>query len=343
MTHLFTPTIHPLWTPEDEQFLIETHGTLLVRQQAEHLGRAVKDVAAKRVRLHQRGVISIFAQAFRPRWTRVQDEWLRDNYHRYTMRTLMRKLGRTETAIVMRKRKLDIRRSDGFYTAMALAEVFGCDAKRVTALVQEGYLRGSRAPYLQGKKHPWVFTERNVRKFIRSYPWLLRPQKMQHHFYRSLVMDEWTRDPWYNCKQAAVIVGIGEDALQKRFRSGEIPASQRSPNRKWSHWLIRRSALLANFKRHDTREIRSRQMRDWQVSRRRRQGLPMKLYAVWEVTCPECGAIHRIRAHPKAWTKQVLELASNQHQCRKEVPLGSRGADGPDRDQSQGLPVRVAD
>ena len=315
--------VHRPWTPEDEQVLIDTYSTLTARLQADKLGRPREDVVAKRARMVKKGQLSIYERAYHPVWSPEQDDWLRDNYHKYTMKTLSRRLGRTECAIWLRKRRLNIRRTDGFYTCRALAEIFRCDPKRIASLYEQGYLTGKRAPYLQGQNRPWVFNEGDVEAFIRTYPWLTQPDKMQEHYFRSMVRDEWARDPWYSCKDAAEIVGIGDDALQKRLRSGEVPAFQRSPGKAWSRWWIRRTALLTHFKRHDTRDRRSAAMKHHQTEGRLRKGLPIKVATVWAIACQECAERYTVETPYRGNSKDALQLAAQQHQCPNQQEVAA--------------------
>ena len=312
--------VNRTWTSAEEAFLITSHSSLLIREQAKALSRDPKDVADKRSRMSRKGLLSSHDRGYLPTWSPEADEWLRDNYHRYTMKTLVRKLGRTETAIILRKKRLGIVRSDGFYTCRALAEVFGCDSKNVAAFYHEGYLKGKRAPYLQGRHRPWVFVDGPIGEFIRTYPWLLRPAKMkEEHYFRSLVRNEWERDPWYTTQEAASLMGVADNTLLKRFNSGEIPAFQRSPEDRFSYWWVRRSALLEHFRCHDTREERSRNMANMQRSRRERSGLPRRIAVVWEMVCQDCAERYTVEASPRAWSPEVLELAKVQHQCAAEV------------------------
>lgn len=305
------------WSAAQDAFLVQTHTALNARRQAEQLGMSYSAVITRRKTLARGALLVLADRAYHPRWTREEDDWLRDNYHRLTMRMLQLRLRRSEVAIVMRKRRLGILRTDGFYTARSLGALLGCDPKRIADLVRHGYLKGRRAPYLQGKHMPWAFSEQGVGRFIRQYPWLVNPARMEEHYFRSLVHQEWQQDPWYNCRAAARLVGIGENALQVRLRSGEVPAFQRSPGRRWSRWWVRRSALLTHFRRHDLREDRARAMAVQQRDRRCQNGLPYKLHTVWGVVCQRCSEEYRVEAPPKMRGPQVLELARAKgcHDC----------------------------
>ena len=237
------------------------------------------------------------------------------------MAYLVKKLGRTAVAITLKKKRLGIRRTDGYYTCRSLAEIFGGDPKRIAAWYEQGFLTGKRAPYLQGSNRPWVFSEEDVEQLIHKYPWLLRPEKMQQHYFRSMVREEWERDPWYSSKEAAEIVGVNSETVMRRLRSGEIPGFQRSPNSAWSLWWIRRSDLLTHFKRHDTRDARSARTSQQRRKGRLAKGLPTQVATVWMLVCQDCAEQFTVEAPTRARSPEVLGLALAQHQCpnRQEV------------------------
>ena len=222
-----TAYVYAPWTEVEEQFLVDTYSTLTAKEQTVQLARQNADVVAKRMRMLKKGRFEGLRRAYHPPWTQQEDDWLRDNYHKYTIKTLVRRLQRSEVAILLRKRRLNIRRTDGFYTARALAEIFGCDEKKVSALYHERYLKGRKAPYLQGRHHPWMFTELAVVRFIRATPWLLSPEKVeQEHYFRAIHRQEWERDPWYDSQQSAAMMGGGRGHPETAAHRGNpgVPA-----------------------------------------------------------------------------------------------------------------------
>ena len=48
---------------------------------------------------------------------------------------------------------------------------------------------------------------------------------MPEHYFRSIVRAEYERDPWYNCQEAAALLGvITDDAVQRYINHGWLPA-----------------------------------------------------------------------------------------------------------------------
>lgn len=298
---------------EIDTFLIETHSTLTARQQAKQLGKPYHLVISRRMRLYRQGRLSASDRAYLPRWTREEDEFLEDHYSIRTIKTLCQRLGRSEIAIIMHKRRLGLHRTDGFYTAASLGDIFGIDQKGVAWFAEQKWLKGSRAPYKQGNNRPRFFSEQNVRKFIRRYPWLLRPEKMTEHFFRSLLLKEWRRDPWYSVKQAAKLLGCADDTLLRYVHSGAVEAFKRQRDRKWGIFWVRRSALEGFWEK--VKENKRQKSREARLNSYRRQGLPTILYTAWQVRCPDCGEIFSVEAPPRVHGPQVLELARQQHKC----------------------------
>lgn len=296
-----------------DTFLIETHSNLTAKQQAEQLNLPYHMVITRRMRLYRQGRISVSARAYLPRWSREEDEFLEDHYSNMTIKTLCQKLGRSELAIILHKRRLGLHRTDGFYTAATLGEIFGIDPKGVAWFAEQGWLKGSRAPYKQGNNHPWYFSEQNVRRFIRRYPWLLRLNKMTEHYFRSILWKEWKRDPWYSVKQAAKLLGCADDTLLRHVHSGAVEAFKRQRDRKWGIWWVRLSALQGFWEKvkANKRQKSSEARRDYYLQ----HGLPTKLRTVWQLQCQDCGEVYSIEAPPRAHGSEVLELARQQHKC----------------------------
>lgn len=242
------PRTYRLWTTKEEQFIIDTYSTLMAKEQADRLHRNQAQVVEKRMRMVRDGLLSQ-RRAYLPRWTRKEEEWLADNYWRLPMRTLMRRLRRSEVGIVLKKRRLGLLRTDGYYTARAIGELFGQDAKWIAKLHNEGYIQGEKAPYAFGLNRVWIFTEEDVVRFLRTYPWLVDRTRMKEHYFRSIIRKEWDKDPWYTTQEVADQVQCHKESIKRRLRKGSLQGHQRSPEGAWSYWRIRGSTLeAANLK-----------------------------------------------------------------------------------------------
>lgn len=230
-----------------DQFLVRTHSTLNARQQAAQLGFHYNYVVYRRMILYRKGLISIHKRAYHAPWSTDQMEYLEEEYSFKTMSSICKRLNRSELAVILKKRRMGLTRTENFYTATMLARIFHVDPKKLIYLHQKGYLKGRRAAYHQGPSRPYVFQEEDVEAFIRAYPFFLVPdmnRKNECHYFRGVLREEWQRDPWMNSKAAAYFVGCEVDALLRAARRGIIKGYQLSPNSRWSLWWFRHSALL---------------------------------------------------------------------------------------------------
>lgn len=77
--------------------------------------------------------------------------------------------GRSETAIVLQRKRLRLLKNLDGMSATCLSEAFGVDIKTVTRWIEKGYLlserRGTERTALQGGDE-WYIKEKNIRKFI---------------------------------------------------------------------------------------------------------------------------------------------------------------------------------
>lgn len=250
----------------------------------------------------------------RKEWTEAEIQYLSDKYGLVSKKTLARNLQRTEGAVYLATKKLLNHQHiyDNFYTAQELARVLAKDAKTVVYWAQRGWLKGRRAPYYQGANRFWIFTERNVVRCLKDRPWLVNLKKLSEHYFRSIVLDEWKRDPWYTPEQAAPMLGVKTpDAVHRYIYLGWLPAEKR-PGGPWQgSWMIRHSAI-EGFLAKDPRPGHKHTLVS--ASRRRnlrKEGRPIRVAMIWQFECPRCGLDVKIMAPPKMWGPDVRERFIN--------------------------------
>ena len=100
-------TIKGPWSPAEEAFLIQHHGTLSNQVIAERLGRSIPAVESRTQVLRRSGAIPNAPRE--PDWTEAEDRKLIAGYAHYTTAMLAEDLGRTKGAIDTRIRKLRAR------------------------------------------------------------------------------------------------------------------------------------------------------------------------------------------------------------------------------------------
>ncbi|KKL57727.1 hypothetical protein LCGC14_2232510 [marine sediment metagenome] len=302
-----------VWTPEQDDYLVSTHGTLSAKAQARHLHRPYPSVIFRRHELAALGRIDPGKRAYQRPWTEEEEEYLTDHYSDRSMAALCRRLRRSVSGINNHKKRLGVRRTDGFYTARSLGEVFHVDPKVVAWWVKQGWLTGKKAPYNQGIYRPWVFHEEEVRELIQERPWLFKYARMERHIFRSLVLEQWERDPWYTIKDAARRFNVSDEYLRGVALRGDIQTFQRQPEKKWSKRYVRKSemerwlATRSSIGRQRQSQARRRTL--WQ------KGKPQKVAMTWQLRCPRCDQPFRVESPPRMRGPQVMKEFGDSHQC----------------------------
>lgn len=244
-------------------------------------------------------------------WTEEELDYLAAKYGLVKDKTISRHLKRSPGACtIAAQRKLRSNRKMNFYSAMELARALGIPcSKTLIPWVEAIWLRARRSILRAGEHRTWLFTEKNVVKFLRKMPWLFDPNKMPEHYFRSIVRAEYEKDPWYNCKETAALLGLTtDDVVQRYIGRGWLPAVKK-PGGPWQgKWIIRRSDIekfLANDPRpkHNF-EASSSSRKRWA----RHKGSPVRLSVVWSVLCPNCGQTIVVRADPSLHGPDVQHL-----------------------------------
>jgi hypothetical protein len=92
-----------------------------------------------------------------PRWTEQEVTVLVIKRHRFSPKEMAEHLGRSETAVRLKLKRLGytwIRGVEGFFTARALGRIFGVESKTVAWWMDVGWLEGSRYPTRLGPYYP---------------------------------------------------------------------------------------------------------------------------------------------------------------------------------------------
>lgn len=266
------------WTPEQEHFIVTTFDTLTATEQAKQLQVKYQNLVTKRMRLAKEGRVSFSDKAYLPKWTELEIEYLRDHYPTESMEAMQKYLRRTPVGIGLKAKRLGLVRKDGFFTVQSLADLLKVDSHKALDWVQSGILPAKQLPYRQGPYRVWHIAMADVERFLHEYPFLVHNwRQMAPHYFRSIVRQEWEKDPWYSLKEATRIVGLVNDLmLYKRIQEGECRGYQRSPGKAWSQWWIRKS-WLKDFKRRDTRE--ERRKRSTELAKHRKRRAPSQQFA----------------------------------------------------------------
>ncbi len=252
-------------------------------------------------------------------WTPAELEYLNDNYGLIPDKLLAGRLHRTESQILTRARDERIARSNNFYTARALAQLLGVPSgMTIVSWQKKGLLKGERSGKSQSKNKLWCFTEEEIVSCLKKNPWLVDLKCMEQHYFRSVVQEEWERDPWYTVAQAKSLLGICHASLYNYIRQGLLQVERRhylgSPRNEGS--IVRRSIIQAFLKQH--RALHSFLENDpvlqkesaWSIALKTaliKSGKPVRLSINWLLECPSCKQKVKIAARPDLSGPQVRE------------------------------------
>lgn len=194
------------------------------------------------------------------RWTAHEDEYLRRHNGHQTDQEMADALGRTVTAIkIRRKRELRLPATSkvpGFLIAQQAAKLVGLDQHQITHWCEAGLIPHRLLP---GKRKM-----RQI-KLVTLKRWMVKPENWIYFDWRKLkpgsirrlceLKDARWGDEWWDTTQVAKYHGVSTNDVVRLCKLGRIPGAQpaasrsgRNKTRSWANWYIRRShALQARF------------------------------------------------------------------------------------------------
>jgi hypothetical protein len=245
-------------------------------------------------------------------WTKQELEYLADHYGALPNDVLARRLNRTEAAIkvaVTRKFR-GLRRTGAFYTARMLTLILGRKNPRTVALwIKHGWLKATKGPPGAGRSKMWNITENDIVALLKQQPWLADIKRMEEHYFRSIIRDEWNRDPWYSSKQVAPRLGMkSQQAVWRYIRKGWLRAEKQLSGMEHRGWVIRESTIQEFLKNDPRKHYKSEICRAARTVANLRSGIPIKLSIIWQVQCPSCGDRVTVTAPPWMLGREVKEI-----------------------------------
>lgn len=154
------------WTPAQDEILRKRYDS---RTETINALAAVFGYPRWEVR-HRAKVLGV-ARVKEPRWTEEEEEHLRKYLSTRSIKQLAKELGRSLTAIWLKKKRLGIRKTDDGYTLRGLCEALGVDHHKVEYWVAQGWLKKrTRGIDRKGVGDYWYVSDEALRKFICSHP-----------------------------------------------------------------------------------------------------------------------------------------------------------------------------
>lgn len=223
-------------------------------------------------------------------WTPQELEYLSDHYGLVSDKALAAHLQRTETGIYLAtKHRLHLKKTDNFCPARELARLLGVRcSKTIVYWVTHGWLKGKRAPYCQGAYQPWLFTKPDIIRFLKEHPWLFDIKRMPEH-YLPIIQEEYQKDPWYSCQEAAPLLGVKTDDAVQRYINLKWLLADKKPGGPWQGvWIIRRSAIEAFLANDPRPQHKSQSIRKARQKLFLSKGSPVRSSITWLLQCPGC-------------------------------------------------------
>jgi hypothetical protein len=122
------------------------------------------------------------------RWSAEEVAYLEANYSRYSIQRLARRMGRTVTAVAVKKKRLGLRKTDEGYTARALAQAFGVDDHKVSGWIRAGLLEATmRGTELE--RDVYYISDDAALRFVRQNPLAFDLRKVDQLWFLDLVLN----------------------------------------------------------------------------------------------------------------------------------------------------------
>ena len=129
---------------------------------------------------------------------------------------------------------------------------------------------------------------------------------MGPHYFRSIIAEEWERDPWCTTTQAAPLLGTSISSVYRYILKRLLTADMQDADGKRS-FIIRRSIIEAFLANDPRKRLRHDATSKASKRRLREEGRPTKIGILWSFVCSACGREVEILAPTTMVGPQVRE------------------------------------
>jgi len=113
-----------------------------------------------------------------PRWTKEDENYLERNLHRESVQDIADHLGRTDTAVKLKAKRLGVNKCDQEgYTQRGLCAGLGCNHRKIKRWISNGWLKGSRRQTERAVDDTWYFSDFAIYQFIKEHPEEIDPRR----------------------------------------------------------------------------------------------------------------------------------------------------------------------
>ena len=183
-----------LWTPERDQILRDRYDNRIKGRAAEialALGWPKWAVTKRAARLGLAYPVS------RKEWSAKEERFLWSHAGRRHVHWLAKRLGRSETSVVLKLKRMHLsRRWREGHTLRDLEECFGCDHHVIDRWIRAGWLQGRRRGTRRngvggrggGPADAWLFKDEAILRFIIEHPMEFRLDKVDQCWFMDLIL-----------------------------------------------------------------------------------------------------------------------------------------------------------
>jgi uncharacterized protein len=116
-----------------------------------------------------------------PFWTDADEQYLAIHLRHQSLRDIAIHLGRTQTAVKLKAKRLGVNKTQEGYTMRGLCMGLGCDHHKVEKWMSDGWLKGVRrgSERANGQRGDiWLFTDNDIANFVRAHPLEIDQRRM---------------------------------------------------------------------------------------------------------------------------------------------------------------------
>jgi hypothetical protein len=297
------------WTAEELELLKNSYGRI-----------PAKEIYALIPR-HPKNMLKLKANSFGLKdvryWTQDDLDYLGENLGTISDKAICKHLGRSINAIhIQCVRKLGINHKVNIYTAREAAKILGVAcSKTITAWMRRGWIEGKKSSIRCGSGLMWYFTYEAIKKFCRTRPWMLKPTKMEESYFRSIVKEEYVKNPWYSIPKACRMVGVAyQSSAMAFYLKKKWLHPEKKPIEGGNHWTwIFLKSDIDQFLANDPRRLRPLQATDTRRRKAFEAGRAIRIYSVWKMKCPKCHKTVRVKASPRLEGPAVKRLLLDKY------------------------------
>jgi transposase len=128
-------------------------------------------------------------------WTNNEIELLSNYAGTLSIKELAFMLHRTETAVLVKKKRLGIRFYDNIYVASVVGKELGKSVSTIKKWYQRGWLKGKKAKWksLYGN-NPTIFEEEDIVNFLKEHYKLFDTKKVPNRFFVNIIKNQIEKD-----------------------------------------------------------------------------------------------------------------------------------------------------